>query len=117
MKAFAKVRTTLLNSISKTSWFIHKKLNREFISTVNRIRANHYNLAASLFRNGICLILNADMAINLKTSIIYCRNAAYMIKLIKNLNKYELFLLLKVDIIIAKQDISACYCVYTFLED
>ena len=35
---------------SQFPWYGNKKLNRILITTVNRIRANHYNLASSLFR-------------------------------------------------------------------
>ena len=44
---------------NSTPWFSHKNFDREFISTVNRIRANHYNLEAS---SVLFAILNADVA-------------------------------------------------------
>ncbi|KZC12306.1 hypothetical protein WN55_04096 [Dufourea novaeangliae] len=38
---------------NSTPWFARKNLSREFIVTINRIRADHYNLAVSLNRVGI----------------------------------------------------------------
>ena len=35
---------------NRKPWFSHCKQSRAFISTINRLRANHYNLSASLFR-------------------------------------------------------------------
>lgn len=37
-------------SDNRKTWFCKKKLSRELIVTVNRLRANHYNLADSLSR-------------------------------------------------------------------
>lgn len=36
------------------SWFSRVNLSREHITTINRIRSNHYNLASSLYRKNMC---------------------------------------------------------------
>ena len=48
-----KTYFTLFYKDSRVPWFKYKNLSRPQITTINRIRANHYNLASSLARINI----------------------------------------------------------------
>lgn len=102
-------------------WYFNRKLDRDFIVTVNRMRSNHYHLAASLARIGI--IENAKCKCdeydeNLNHIIFQCelyKNKRS--KLIENLHKMNLFLPLNIESLITKPNIKACRYITNFLKD
>ena len=47
-------------SEGRTPWFTNIKTERNFVTTVNRIRSEHYNLAASLARINIVTTPKCD---------------------------------------------------------
>ena len=51
-QSFSTVKSylSLFYEDSSMPWFKHKNLSKQFTVTINRIRANHYNLASSLFK-------------------------------------------------------------------
>lgn len=104
----------------KKPWFIDKKLPRAIIVTVNRIRANHYNLAASLARVGIvksakCKCEEGDENINhvIWQCKLYDEERS---KFYTNLRKLKYQLPMSVEMIVARPDIQACKFMYSFLE-
>lgn len=106
---------------SDKSWFANKKLPREFIVTINRSRADHYHLAASLFRMNIvnsptCKCNEADE--NLNHVIWQCKLfASQRDKLLTSLKKYKIHPPLCIESLIAKPDIRSCKLIQSFFKD
>ena len=105
----------------KVPWFSKKCLRRDFIVTINRIRANHYNLAASLARVNIindpkCQCQNASQDINhvLWQCELY---ATQREKFIIGLRKCKVQFPLCIDIFVQKPDIRVCKYIFKFLKD
>lgn len=105
---------------TKKSWFHNVNLNRAQIVTINRSRADHYNLSASLARINIidsakCQCGNETQDLNhiLWQCELYDTER---LKLIKKLEKLRLYLPLNVDNIIAKPNIEACKCISVFFD-
>ena len=104
----------------KSPWFAGKNLNRNFISTFSRIRANHYNLAASLARIKIvssptCQCGMADEDIN----HVLWQCSLYDIqrsKLIKGLRKLNHLLPLNIESIVSKPQITVCLAIFSFIK-
>ncbi|KZC13179.1 hypothetical protein WN55_05512 [Dufourea novaeangliae] len=106
---------------NSTPWFAHKNLSREFIVTINRIRADHYNLAASLNRVGIVndskCKCNYEYE-NLNHVIWQCeRYNSHRPKLITALHKLGFQLPLDVDAFTTTPNITACLCIFSFPKD
>ena len=101
-------------------WYYNVKLTRRQIVTVNRSRADHYNLSASLARiniidNAKCQCNNESQDLNhiLWQCELY---DAERFELIKNIKKIQLYLPLNIDNIIAKPNIEACKHINTFYD-
>lgn len=101
-------------------WFSKKKLDRTLITTVNRIRANHYNLASSLARINIvdssrckCNTEEEDINHVLWQCPLYDLQREGLIKKLHNV-KYQLPL--NVEMIASEPDITACQHILSFLK-
>lgn len=116
-----KVYFEFMHSQSKRPWFSHKNLPRAFITTFNRCRADHYNLAGSLARvritdNPICQCNEAEE--NLNHIIWQCKLFnSHREKLIYKLQELKMYLPLNITALIAKPHIKACTVIYSFLKD
>ena len=107
-------------SKNKLPWYTHITQNRSFITTINRMRANHYHLSASLFRIGI---INSPQcqcgheSEDLNHIIWQCKRFDHQRKaLIKNLSDQNLTLPLSIEMLIAKPNLKACESIYKFLK-
>ncbi|XP_058796888.1 uncharacterized protein LOC131667474 [Phymastichus coffea] len=105
---------------SRKPWFVGRSLKREFIITINRCRANHYNLAASMYRKNLvndpkCKCQNEDEDLNhvLWQCALYEEPRK---KLHNSLMKFKLFPPLCIEMLIADPNIEACICVFEFLK-
>ena len=106
---------------SKLPWFSDKKLSRSQIVTINRCRANHYHLAASLNRIGIveipickCGLANEDLNHELWQCTIYEEQRK---KLVKKLSKLKILPPFNVESIITTPNIEACRVICSFFEE
>ena len=97
-----------------------KNLSREIIVTINRLRANHYSLAASLARldlveNSNCLCGEGEQDINhvlLQCKLFNPQRDKFM----KRLKNCDLNFPLNIDIIIQKPNNYVITCLYDFLK-
>lgn len=101
-------------------WFSNVTLSRETIVTINRIRANHYNLAASLARiniisDDVCKCNEESETINhvLWQCKLYNNQR---VKLIEALNKNKLQLPHCVESLVAEPNIFAIKNILTFIK-
>ncbi|XP_058798339.1 uncharacterized protein LOC131668300 [Phymastichus coffea] len=101
-------------------WFQGKKLSREFIITINRLRANHYNLNASLARMSIigdascpCSYPSQDIEHILWDCPTYYDQR---IELYAQLSQINLQFPLSIEAIIKEPDIAACSRIINFLK-
>ena len=110
----------LYYSNKKTPWFDFKNFSRKFIVTINRMRANHYSLAASLHH--VRIIDNPKCKCgqdieNLNHVIWNCNlYDSQRQELIKNLKKLKFQLPLNIESLIAEPHIKACQIIFKFLE-
>lgn len=108
-------------SDAKKPWFYRKSLTRLHIVTVNRCRADHYNLAASLSRMGIvnspkcrCGYVSEDL------NHVLWQCPHYEIqrtKLLKKLSNMNIYMPLCVEMFLVKPNIVACKCIVHFLKE
>ena len=105
---------------NKKPWYENKSLSREFIVTINRIRANHYNLAASLSRIGIlnCAKCKCGYESEDINHILWQCNLynSQRLKMLASLRKLKYQLPLKIEILVRTPDIEACKCIVKFLK-
>ena len=101
-------------------WFTNKGLPRAFITTVNRCRSNHYNLAASLFHVGITNSPNCECNAE-------CRDLNHVIwqcplydnqraDLLERMYKNILYPPFNVRPLLSEPNIVACMNIYNFLK-
>ena len=106
---------------SRKPWFHNKKLKRETIVTINRIRADHYNLAESLAKinvvnSPLCNCNKEVQNINhiLWQCILFDKQRE---KLVKSLNKLKFQLPLCTDMLVSKPHIRSCELICKFLKE
>ncbi|KAK2574852.1 hypothetical protein KPH14_012978, partial [Odynerus spinipes] len=108
-------------SESPVPWYSHKNLSRESVVSLNRMRADHYNLAASLARVGIITDQKCKCSYdyeNLNHVIWQCKlYDSKRPKLLESLRKLGFQLPLDIDIFIATPNIKACTHILSYLKD
>lgn len=108
-------------SDQRKTWFDHRHLSRKFIVTINRSRANHYSLAASLARIGI--IMSAVCKCGCKSEdlnhvIWQCPlYNSQRLKLLKKLFKMRISLPMNIETLLIKPNIMACAHIISFLNE
>ena len=101
-------------------WFYKQNITRELIVSVNRLRANHYNLAASLARVNIikdakckCNDYEEEIDHVVWQCSLYNQERG---KLLQNLFLLNIQLPMKMSVIIAEPNVPACQYVTNFLK-
>ena len=102
-------------------WFQSKNLSREFIVTINRLRANHYSLNASLARVSIindpscpCSFSSQDIDHILWSCPIYYHQR---IEFYKHRSEINLHPPISIRTLIKEPNIVACSCILNFLKN
>ncbi|XP_058805042.1 uncharacterized protein LOC131672100 [Phymastichus coffea] len=105
---------------AKSPWFSKFKLKRELIVTVNRIRSDHYSLAASLYKIKVvdsplckCNQNPEDISHILWQCNLY---NSQRLSLLANLKKLQYQLPLNIESIVANSDVNACEHILSFLK-
>ena len=103
-------------------WFFNKKLPRELIVTINRLRADHYNLAASLAKvkivNDATCVCNNSAPEDIDHVVWQCPlYNNHRVKLIKSLRQLNLQIPTKMSTLLMEPNINACKHVLNFLEN
>lgn len=101
-------------------WFHNKNLNRETIVTINRCRANHYHLAASLARINVVdsSLCACGQEQNVNHILWQCElYDKQRTKLIRELVYAKLQLPLCIEILIAEPEINICKIIHRYLID
>ena len=106
---------------SRKPWFYNKRLPRDLIVTINRLRANHYNLNASLARVSIindpscpCSYNSQDIDHILWHCPLYIDQRVIMNK---HLAKLKLQPPLSINVLIKEPKITACSYILNFLNN
>lgn len=106
---------------TRKTWFYCRSLTRKYIVTVNRCRADHYNLVASLAGIGIvnspsckCGSVSKDLNHVLWQCPLYVPQRS---KLLKILSKIKMYIPLCVEMFLAKPNIVACCYIVQFLKE
>ena len=101
-------------------WFYKQNITRELIVSVNRLRANHYNLAASLARVNIindakckCNDYEEEIDHVVWQCSVYNQERG---ELLQNLLLLNIQLPMKMSVIIAEPNVPACQYVINFLK-
>ncbi|XP_076287597.1 uncharacterized protein LOC143212571 [Lasioglossum baleicum] len=101
-------------------WFSHTNLQREIITTVNRCRSGHYNLASSLFRIGFindpkchCGYESQDIDHVLWQCPTFDEQR---LEFIKQLQKLHFFLPLSCNVLFSRPTVELCKISYSFLK-
>lgn len=102
-------------------WFHNTGLKRDLIVTMNRLRANHYNLGASLKKINVidsaacpCGFFSQDIDHIFWDCTLY---TAKRINLIKNLEKVKLAMPCSIKSIICKPTSLACKYIHEYLKE
>ena len=102
-------------------WYIDKKLNRKCIVTMNRCRANHYNLNASLARVNIVPQANCECDFEIQDLDHILWQCTLFDdqrkKFIDKLHKNNMQLLLNAGTLIAKPTATICNILCNFLDE
>ena len=108
-------------SVCRKPWFSNVNLPRKSITTINRIRANHYNLAASLARIKVvsdCKCQCSAECEDINHVLWQCKiYDSQREKLINKLVKLKFQLPFTVEIFLHKPHIPASICINQFLSD
>ena len=116
-------RQTLLQYFfrdNKTLWFHKFNHSREYVTTMNRLRSNHYNLAASLYR--VKIVKKASCKCNhpiedINHVVWQCQlYDSQKLKLLSQLTTLYHTLLLSIEMIIAHPNSNACWSLFSFLK-
>lgn len=109
------------HSNTRKNWFHGRSLPRKFIVTINRCRADHYSLAASLARIGIvnspmcrCGNVCEDLNHVLWQCPLYVPQRS---KLLKKLLKIKMYIPLCVEMFLVKPNIAACNHIVQFFKE
>lgn len=101
-------------------WFYNKKLKRANIVTINRCRANHYHLAASLYRINVIdsPLCPCGQEQNINHVLWQCDlYDSQRIKFIKALINVKLQLPLCIESLITDPNVKVCKIIHRFLTD
>ena len=116
-----KIYFDLYYKDTKNPWFQKKNLSREFIVTINRLRANHYNLNASLARVSIitdpscpCSFPSQDIDHILWSCPIYYDQRIQFYTQLSRINLHPPFC---IETIIKEPNLAASSCIVNFLKD